>query len=145
MGAEQPSAPAKQEGCGEDAPHFSRLPRRDRAALPARALGPKATQIHARKQRAKGPAEPTAPARADRWCMATADQALSYVLQADAAGLYVERRQRRPLGADVVQSMVFATLQEFDRWCDADPLRFDEPVLHGGLRRQGERFFDVDR
>jgi hypothetical protein len=134
------SLAGKQDASADDASAPPGLPRRDHAALPARALGPKASKTNAkRKQRI----DVRTATDLERWRVATGDRALSYVVQAVDSGLYVERRQRRPLGADVVQSMVFTSIDEFVRWCDAEPLRFDDPALHDRLRRRGEEFFGV--
>jgi hypothetical protein len=117
------------------------LPRRDRAALPAATLGPKATLIHARRRQRGEIASTDAGTRR----IATDNCSLSYVVQPVGSALYVERRQRRPLGADVLQSMVFTSVDEFQRWCDAEPVRFDDPVLHRQLCRCGEEFFGFGR
>jgi hypothetical protein len=114
--------------------------------MPAAQLGPKARRLHdRRKQRAERASSAVAEGRAGQCRLATDDRALSYLLRRVDGGLYVERRQRRPLGADVTQSMVFATLAQFSVWCEAEPMRFDDPVLHNRLWRQGEGFFDADR
>ena len=63
------------------------------------------------------------------------------VLKASGSALYVERIQRRPLGTHLVQCMVFASADDFARWCDAEPLRFDDPGLHQRLCRRGREFF----
>lgn len=114
---------------------------RDHAAQPARALGPKATLLQARRQQ-RGALWPGGGAsRCEAVQVTTADAAVTFVLQACGSALYVERTQRRPLGTHVVQSMVFSSADEFARWCDAEPLRFDDPGLHQRLCRQGWEFF----
>jgi hypothetical protein len=67
----------------------------------------------------------------------TEDGALVFVLQPAASGLVVERTQRRPLGACFVQTLLFTDHDGFARWCEADAVRFDEPVLYDRLRREG--------
>lgn len=113
---------------------------RDRAAQPARPLGPKASVLHARRQQRSGN---TASEQASREALrlSSADAAVTLVIQGVGSTLYVERTQRRPLGTHLVQSMVFETIEEFARWCDAGPLRFDDPPLHLRVRRHGEDFF----
>lgn len=114
---------------------------RDHAAQPARALGPKASQLQARR-RQRGAAPPGASASPrDVVQLTTADAAVTFVLQPSGSVLYLERIQRRPLGTHVVQCMVFASAEEFTRWCDAEPLRFDDPGLHQRLCRRGREFF----
>ena len=118
---------------------------RAHAALPAQPLGPKAAALHARRMLHLA----TRPGRLHPLCagvrFSTADAALSYLLRGVGSALYLERTQRRPLGTHIVQSMVFASLEEFMRWSDADPVRFDEPNLHHRLRRQGQEYFDGSR
>ncbi|WP_144290118.1 hypothetical protein [Ideonella sp. A 288] len=75
--------------------------------------------------------------------LSTADAALSFAVRAVAGGLYVERVQRRPRGVRQVQSLVFTALDEFTAWCDAEPLRFDDPLLFQRLRRVGQEHFDA--
>lgn len=114
---------------------------RDHAAQPARALGPKASQLQARRQQhgAARPGTDAAPREALQ--LTTADAAVTFVLKASGGTLYVERIQRRPLGTHVVQCMVFGSADDFARWCDAEPLRFDDPGLHQRLCRRGREYF----
>jgi hypothetical protein len=65
------------------------------------------------------------------------DGALVFVLRPAASGLVVERTQRRPLGACFVQTLLFTDHNGFARWCEADAVRFEEPVLYDRLRREG--------
>lgn len=114
---------------------------RAHAALPARALGPKASLLQSRRQQ-RNAARPGAHAAAHETAqLTTADAAVTFVLKASGSALYVERIQRRPLGTHVVQCMVFASAEDFARWCDAEPLRFDDPGLHQRLCRRGREFF----
>lgn len=114
---------------------------RDHAAQPARALGPKASQLQARRQQhgAARPGAASAPREALQ--LTTADAAVTFMLKASGGMLYVERIQRRPLGTHVVQCMVFGSADDFARWCDAEPLRFDDPGLHQRLCRRGREYF----
>lgn len=106
---------------------------------PVRPLGPKAALLHARRVGRKA-ATPD-PSAVEEAGLASEDGAVSFVVTGTTGGLYVERTQRRPLGAQLVQAMVFADVAAFKRWCDADPIRFDYPVLHDRLRRQGDDYF----
>lgn len=65
------------------------------------------------------------------------DGAVMFILRSCAAGLLIERTQRRPLGACLVQTLLFSDHDGFKRWCEADAIRFDEPVLYDRLRREG--------
>ena len=106
-----------------------------------RALGPKAAVRYARRQRlslAKAIPKAARTPVAGEFILATEDGALAFSLRALRSGLYVERTQRRPLGALLVQSMIFDGNEAFLRWCAADPVRFDHPLLSGRLRRQGD-------
>ena len=114
---------------------------RDHAAQPARALGPKANQLRARRQQSGTPRPSAAIEPYEAVRLTTADAAVSFVLKASGSALYVERIQRRPLGTHVVQCMVFAGADDFARWCDAEPLRFDDPGLHQRLCRRGREIF----
>jgi len=102
-----------------------------------RPLGPKAAMLHTRRQRLSLAKTPRT-ARAGEFILATEDGALAFSMRASHAGLYVERTQRRPLGARLVQFMVFDGSEAFLRWCTVDPVRFDHPLLFGRLRRQGD-------
>lgn len=113
--------------------------RKDAIDEPVRPLGPKAALLHARRVGRKA-ATPD-PAAGEDAGLASEDGAVSFVVTGTTGGLYIERTQRRPLGAQLVQAMVFDDTAAFKRWCDADPIRFDYPVLHGRLRRQGDDYF----
>jgi hypothetical protein len=114
---------------------------RDHAALPARALGPKAGLLQSRRQQRDAGRPGAGAATREAVQLTTADAAVTFVLKASGSALYVERIQRRPLGTHVVQCMVFASADDFARWCDAEPLRFDDPGLHQRLCRRGREFF----
>jgi len=118
---------------------------RDHAALPARELGPKASVLQARRRQKSINQSAPAAGLNEELQLSTIDAALTFVVRGDGDHLYVARTQRRPLGAQLVHAMVFANTRDFTRWCDADPLRFDDPALHLRLRRHGEKFFNGDR
>ena len=83
-------------------------------------------------------------ARADRpdaLTLRSRDGALAVTMQATAGGLFVERVLQRPKAAQVVQIAVFDTPGSFQRWCDADPARFDHPLLFSKLIRDAEKLF----
>jgi hypothetical protein len=68
------------------------------------------------------------------------------VLQLDLrlvdAGLYMQRELRRPRAGRVTQANIFASREAFARWCEADPLRFEYPMVHARLLRLAGRLFD---
>lgn len=128
---------------------------RDHAARPAPVLGPKASQRQTRRQQRqaqvsasdashqahKAHKTPQVREMSGTAQLTTADAAVSFLLKASGNALYVERIQRRPLGTHLVQCMVFAGAEDFEHWCEAEPLRFDDPGLHERLCRQGREFF----
>jgi hypothetical protein len=136
-----PTSTEGAEPSDDGAPSAPGWSNRDHAALPAPALGPKAAILQARRQQrlATRPGAVSSSEAGVR--LSTADAALTFVMRGAGSALYLERTQRRPLGTHLVQSMVFASADEFRRWCDAEPLRFDDPNLHRRLRRHGEEFF----
>jgi hypothetical protein len=62
---------------------------------------------------------------------------IAFDLHQTANGLLVERTQSRVFGACLVQMMLFMDLRVFERWCDAEPSRFDDPMRFSQLRRDG--------
>ena len=114
---------------------------RDHAALPAPALGPKAAVLQARRQQRLATRPGTVSSSEAGVRLSTSDAAVTFLMRGVGSALYLERTQRRPLGTHMVQSMIFDSADEFKRWCDAEPLRFDDPNLHLRLRRHGEEFF----
>ena len=70
--------------------------------------------------------------------LSSEDGAVAYVLRRARMGLSVVRTQRRPLDAHVIQSLLFSSGEEFDRWCESDPVRFEHPMLYEKLRRAGD-------
>jgi hypothetical protein len=102
------------------------------AAQPARSLGPKASVLQARRQQRDRQRASSGDT------LVTADAAMSFQVRLCGDLLYVERLQHRPLGIHLVQGMVFDNDAAFGRWCDAEPLRFDDPSLHRRLRRRGQ-------
>lgn len=130
-------------GLGMEYPRPDARSRRDHGIQPARPLGPKAKALQAqRRQRSAARQQADVPPHAGlRLC--TADGSLSYLLRGAGRSLFIERTQRRPLGTHMVHAAVFCSREDFRRWCDAEPLRFEEPHLHQRLLRQGEEFFDA--
>lgn len=137
---------AQSEVVGSKPPSRHRRKVVDGGISPARTLGPKASALHRRRlqQASKANASKTKRriASMDRR-FSSGDGSLSFVVKPTPAGLYIERLQRRSLGSRLTQSMVFDDVDWFIRWCEADPMRFDHPVLYQQLRRQGDAYFSA--
>lgn len=105
----------------------------------ARPIGGKHALLHARRLRLRESRVAAHPSDEGDLALRlrTEDGALVFVLRPAASGLIVERTQRRPLGAWFVQTLLFTDQDGFRRWCEADAVRFDEPVLYDRLRREG--------
>jgi hypothetical protein len=56
-------------------------------------------------------------------------------------GVFVERLQKRPGTARIILATVFTEDSSFSRWCDADALRFDYPLIYVALKRNGHALF----
>ncbi len=66
------------------------------------------------------------------------DGVIEFRLEACDAGLYVERAEERDHRGRVVQSTIFSDAATFRRWCDADMIRFEYPVVYMSLKRNGD-------
>jgi len=66
------------------------------------------------------------------------DGVIEFTLAATKSGLFVERVELRQGSARVVHSTLFSDGQSFNRWCDADAVRFDYPVIYVDLKRNGD-------
>lgn len=113
--------------------------RQDALDEPARPLGPKAALLHARRANRKAAQRDLAESAEHG--LVSEDGAVSFKVEGTPAGLGIERAQRRPLGAQFMQVFVFDDAASFERWCDTDPIRFQYPLLHGQVRRQGDDYF----
>lgn len=65
------------------------------------------------------------------------DGAVSYRLQPTRLGLCVQRERRHARGARLVHTAVFRDSACFLRWCEADSVRFDYPIVFSDIRRKG--------
>lgn len=65
------------------------------------------------------------------------DGSLSFAIVPLPTGLLVERRHSPSAGVRTAQAMIFESVYSFDRWCDSEPVRFLDPLLHALLRRDG--------
>jgi hypothetical protein len=92
-----------------------------------RAAGPSSCCV-ARRRRG----DPDSPA-----VLVTADGKVSYALTARQPGLQVERSTYGRTDLQVSQTLFFSDRDAFDRWCDTDPIRFQQPLLHEQLKQTG--------
>jgi len=66
------------------------------------------------------------------------DGAVCFKLKTTRMGLWVERaRRHEDHRARLVQSVVFSDTVGFSRWCDADLVRFDYPIVFLNIKREG--------
>lgn len=113
--------------------------RLDRIDEPARPLGPKRAALQLRRQRNGAPTVATKSQSPSQGTLAfvSQDGLIGFVLRASLNSLVMERTQRQAIGARLVQCMVFGDPGTFDRWCESEPIRFEDPVLYDRLRREG--------
>lgn len=69
------------------------------------------------------------------------DGSVTFTLAPTTSGVFVERVHLHSGSARVVHSAVFTKSESFLRWCDADSVRFDYPLVHVNLRRDGDALF----
>ena len=69
------------------------------------------------------------------------DGSVSFTLARMSSGVLVERVVLCRGTARVVQTVLFTDSKSFQRWCDADTLRFNFPLLHMSLRHDGNELF----
>ena len=66
------------------------------------------------------------------------DGGVCFRLRPTRSGLWVQRdRWRKDNHARLVQSVVFASSDGFARWCEADSVRFDYPIVFSAIKREG--------
>ena len=68
---------------------------------------------------------------------------LQFFLQRFNGGLYVEREEIPHHGTRTCQSLHFSDRAGFERWCDDDPARFEHPLLHARLKRDGDDLWRI--
>jgi hypothetical protein len=73
------------------------------------------------------------------------DGRISFTIAPTSSGIFVERVNLRSRNARVVQSAVFTSSENFHRWCDADSVKFDYPLVYVNLRRDGDALFRQGR
>ena len=62
-------------------------------------------------------------------------------VQATETGVFVERAYIHPSSALVVMDVYFDDAAQFGDWCNADPARFEYPLLFLSLKRHGSDLF----
>jgi len=70
------------------------------------------------------------------------DRRLSFALRRRPAGVWVQRRELRSSGSQVLESLLFADVGAFMAWCGCDPMRFTYPLLFSHLSRRVVGLFD---
>ncbi len=126
-------------------------PRRqvDPVDRPARPLGAKRSALQAQRRRQAMASWRTALTRTatgpEGKVFTSADGTLAFALLSTTTGLLVERRHCPASGPRTAQTMVFEDATQFDRWCESEPVRFNDPMLHGQLRREGHEALDANR
>lgn len=73
----------------------------------------------------------------------SSDDSVQYALVRDPDRLWVERAQMRHGMARVVHTASFANIEGFLRWCDADAMRFEHPLVHSKVRQCGADLLDA--
>jgi hypothetical protein len=63
----------------------------------------------------------------------------------NACGVLLEVEERQSTGARIVVVTAFTRSAAFDAWCADDPLRFDAPIAHQQIRRDGDALWRGDR
>lgn len=67
----------------------------------------------------------------------SADGTLVFTLIPTTRGVAVERVLAH--GGNVVSQVIaFADAESFHRWCDANPMRFENPSIHVEVKRDGD-------
>lgn len=59
------------------------------------------------------------------------------------AGLLLQREEVPAQGPRTLVVTVFQDRASFMRWCDEDPIRFDQPLMLHQLRREGDELWRV--
>ncbi len=110
-------------------------------------LPPKTVRLISRRRLAgnAGPAaSPSGKFTAGSVELTTEDGSVTYLIVRTPRGLSIQRTQRRPLGTQVIQAVVLASLDEFERWLGADAVRFEHPLVYERLIGIGHEFLATD-
>ena len=97
---------------------------------------PASEDLRPRQGAQSGRTDPaTAPAGARALHARSPQGEVWFRLQRHQGGLYVEREEIPRQGLRCLQSMYFREPDDFERWCEDDPVRFEHPRLHIDLKR----------
>ena len=69
------------------------------------------------------------------------DGVIAFSLAPTSHGVFVERVQLRSGKTRIVQATLFTDDASFNRWCDADAVQFEYPVVYVNLKRSGDALF----
>lgn len=70
------------------------------------------------------------------------DRAVSFLLAGIGGRLFIERTHRSLAGTMAVQCLLIGGREEFLRWCEVEPVRFEHPVVFDRLWRYGDEVLD---
>ena len=110
-------------------------------------LPPKTVRLISRRRLARnvGPVEAlSGKSTAGGVELTTEDGSVTYLIVRTARGLSIQRTQRRPLGTQVIQAVVLASVDEFERWLGADAVRFEHPLVYERLIGVGHEFLTTE-
>jgi hypothetical protein len=69
------------------------------------------------------------------------DGLVAFTLAPRGNRLFVQRTQRRADQLVAIQCLLIRNADDFRRWCDVEPTRFEHPVVFDQLRRYGDEVF----
>jgi hypothetical protein len=72
------------------------------------------------------------------------DGCVAFGFKRTRIGVHVERRQAMNDGSRVSHASLFVTEEEFERFCDGDPLRFEHPHTYLQARRACHDLFQFE-
>jgi hypothetical protein len=76
--------------------------------------------------------------------VASSDGSIAFSFKRTRVGVHVERRQKLAEGSRVEYSTLFVTCEQFERFCSADPLRFEHPHTYSQAIRACHDLFKLD-
>lgn len=76
--------------------------------------------------------------------MISPDGAIVFVMKRTRAGVHMERTHVRSPSSRVSHAMMFASPEEFDRFCEADDVRFQYPIVYQQIKRECHELFGLE-
>jgi hypothetical protein len=76
------------------------------------------------------------PTETPQRVICSSDEVLQFALQRASRGIHLQREQRFPSGSRVAHAALFTSAQQFEKFLDADELRFEYPIVYRQLRRE---------